>query len=113
VLAVKVLFFKILNLTGDSLEYIFWLVLAVTAVALVRRLGVINYLEAAFVAIMWFLSNLFFDLLITIQILGVGLLSKWQLWIGYIILMLAIFFFHKKRHVEIRKEQAAHHHGHH
>lgn len=112
-LAVKLVFFKIFSLSGGFIEYVYWAVLAIVGVALVRRLGVLNYLEAAFVAVVWFLFSLLFDFLVTRRFLGTGMFSLWQLWAGYLILMLAIFSFHKKRHVEIRKEQAKHRHEHH
>jgi hypothetical protein len=112
-LAVKLVFFKVFNVTSDGAEYFYWVVLAIVGVALVRRLAVINYLEAAFVALLWFLFNVFFDLIVTARFLGIGMFGKWQLWVGYLVLILSIFFFHRKRHVEIRKEQAAHHHDHH
>jgi len=112
-LGIKLLFFKAFGITDVFMEYAYWALIAVVVVAMARRLGVMNYLEAIFVAVTWFLANLFFDLIITGALLGYSMFTRWQLWVGYLIMMLSIFVFHKKRHVQIRKEQAAHHHGHH
>jgi hypothetical protein len=112
-LAVKLVLFKVFNSTGGAAEYFYWSVLALVGIAMVRRLGILNYLEAAFVAVVWFVFNVFFDLLIASRFLGLRMFGQWQLWAGYLIFMLSVFLFHRKRHVEIRREQAKHHHGHH
>lgn len=106
----KIFYFK--GSFGEGIVAQVWY-LAITAfivLVLVRRIGVITYLEAIFLAIFWFLADLFLELLITASISGVGMFKSLALWLGYLVLMLTVFLFHKKRHIQVRKEQHAHHH---
>lgn len=109
---VKVLFVNVWGLEDPVFEYVYWLLIGVVSIALVRRLGYINFLEAMLVAGFWFLIGLVLDFVITSPIVGFLIAGRWQVWVGYVVMMLAIFFFHKKRHIQVRQEQAAHH-GHH
>lgn len=112
-LALKLGYFKFgwLGPVGGVGDYAYFLLAMVIAAALVRRLGVINFLEAIMVMILWFAMDALLDLLFTAFILGLAMFGWWQLWAGYFFMLFAIFFFHKKRHIHIRHEQA--HHGHH
>jgi hypothetical protein len=110
----KIVFFKYLNWDNSGAQYLtYWVLIIIVAVALARRLGVINYLEAILASAVWFGFDVFFDLLFTSGFIGLGIFSKWQYWVGNLVMSLAVFLFHKKRHVEIRKEMAKLHHGHH
>ena len=104
----KFAWFAGLGAVGD---YVYFLLIAAIAAALVRRLGVINFLEAIMVLVLWFVLDALLDLLVTAFALGLGMFARWQLWAGYFFMMFAIFFFHKKRHIHVRHEQA--HSGHH
>lgn len=107
---IKVAFLKVFSLTNPYYEYVFWLLLVIFTISLSRRLGHINFLEAMLVAVFWFLVNLILDFIITSPFVGFLILGRWQVWVGYALMMLAIFFFHKKRHIQIRHEQEHHHH---
>lgn len=109
-LGLKILYFK-WEVFGNSLvsDSVYFFLIAVVAAAMVRRFGIINYLEGLFVMIFWFLVDACLDLLITAFILGLGMFLKWQLWVGYFVMMLVVLAFHKKRHVQIRHEQKHHH----
>jgi hypothetical protein len=109
---VKVLFINGYGLDTQAMEYLYWLLIAIVTIALVRRLGYINYLEAMLVAGFWFFIGLIMDFILTSPILGEIIASRWEVWVGYAVMLLVTFFFHKKRHIQVRKEQAAHH-GHH
>ncbi len=112
----KLVFFKLVGETEFFSEALYVLLTLVVVIACARRLGVINFLEAMFVAGLWFFLDIIFDLLITSNLASVSIFKSWHFWTGYLALLLGVFFFHKKRHVEIRKEHAAHkshHHGHH
>jgi hypothetical protein len=93
-------------------EIVFWALSAVIGAALVRRLGIINYLESFFTMLVWILSGAFFDLLITAAIAGLGIFFQPAYWGGFISMSLAIFLFHKKRHIHVRHELHSHGHGH-
>jgi hypothetical protein len=110
---VKVVFIKILDLDSRALEYVYWLLMAMFSIALARRLGAISFLEAMLVATFWFLVNVILDFLVTSIAVGFLILSRWEVWVGYAVMLVSIFFFHKKRHIVIRKELAAHHQEHH
>jgi hypothetical protein len=107
----KVVFFKYEILSDPNWQkYLFWVLSAVVAAAMVRRLGVINYLEAFFLVLVWTLGNLFGDLLITAAFVGYGMLAHMEYWGGVIAMALAIVLFHKKRHIHVRHELHAKHH---
>ncbi len=88
--------------------YIELALIAAASIAAVRRLGIINYLESVFAAICWWLFALIFDFLITSAFAGLGMFRDIHLWVGYLVMMLAIFLFHKKRHVQLRHEMNYH-----
>jgi hypothetical protein len=110
----KVIFFKFLNPDLITLNLLFWLLIAVFSIGLVRRLGVINYLEAFLACGIWLLFVLLTDFLLTSFALGLKVFLNPKIWLGDLVMLLAIVASHKKRHVEIRKEQAKKKaHGHH
>ncbi len=88
------------------------LVLAVT-LGCCRRLGVLNILEGGMVSVVWGIGILLADWLIVYNLLGLKIFTQGVFWISYLLVMAAIFFGHKKRHIQIRKELASHHGGHH
>ncbi len=102
------------SLFGSQLfaDIVFLVLTAAVAAAVVRRFGHISFLEVIFCSIMWVGGDLLLDLLVTSNFTGAGMFKFWQLWVSYAVLFLALIFFHKKRHIYIRREQAAHH-GHH
>lgn len=105
----KLLYFKdLLLVQGAWASTVFILAIAIISIALVRRLGVLNFLEAIFVLFFWFLLDLFLDLILTNLFTGISIFFKWQLWIGYLVLMFCVFVFHKKHHIHLRKERAGH-----
>lgn len=109
----KLIFFKYQVVDNSGLQWIiYWLLTAVVAAAMVRRLGVMNFFEAIFVIGLWVLGDMFSDLVLTSVFTGMDIFQSVNLWVGYGFQALAIFIFHKMRHIEIRKEQRAHHHGH-
>ncbi len=110
----KVWFFNNQVLSNPGLQsLVFWLLSAVLGAAIVRRLGILNYLEVFFIVIVWFLVDLFFDLIITSAYTGYKIFTSSDFWIVYLVLGLSVIFLHKKRHIQVRKEQHAHRHGHH
>ena len=107
----KLAFFKGLIFGGAFGNVLYWALTAVIVTAFVRRLGVINFLEAILVCFLWTVGNLLLDLLFVFHFTGSGMYKTWAYWIGLAVVLFFVFFFHKKRHVEIRHEHAAH--GHH
>lgn len=88
---------------------IFWLFNIVLSAAFIRRMGVLNFMEAFFIFLVWFLGGMFLDLLITSAFVGTAVFSQSAYWYGFLFMLLSIMFFHKKRHIHIRKELHARH----
>lgn len=109
----KLWFFKYEILSNAGWQNVlYWFLCAVITAAIIRRFGVINYLEAIFLIIVWILGNLFMDLLLLSAYIGLGIFSSVVYWIGHGILALSALLFHKKRHIHVRK-LLDHSHGHH
>jgi hypothetical protein len=93
-------------------QIVFWIIVAIVTAALIRRLGVMHYIECFFVSGVWVFTTLLADLFITSQVTSYNIFSKVSYWVSFFVIAFSAFLFHKKRHVQIRKEQAAHHgHG--
>ncbi|MBI5530180.1 MAG: hypothetical protein HY918_01635 [Candidatus Doudnabacteria bacterium] len=112
--AVKLWFFnhQIFSNSGWQ-EIAYWVLTAAVVAALSRRFGVLNYLEAFFLATVWSLGDALMDLLITSIYTGLGIFYTRAYWFGFLFLALGIILFHKKRHIHVRHELHAKHHGHH
>ena len=93
-------------------NWLFWAINIVLSVAFIRRIGVLNFMEAFFIFLVWFLGGLFLDLLITSAFVRVPVFIQNTYWYGYLFMLFSIMLFHKKRHIHIRKEMYAKH-GHH
>lgn len=102
----ELVFLNVLNPEALGIKILFWVLLGVVSIALVRRLGVLQYLESFFVILSWLVFSLIVDALFTQQFVAAGFWTNVAVWIGRLVSALAILFFHKKRHVEIRKELA-------
>ena len=98
-------------LSSQTQGIVFLGIVAVFSVALVRRFGVIHYLEAVTIIITWAVLDSITDLLLTSNFTSLSIFSNLTYWLGFLVLALAIMFFHKKRHLHIRKELHAKHHG--
>lgn len=107
---VKGLFLQLLTLDSFPVFIGYLVVTVVIAMACSRRLGVINYLEGAFVACLWMIGVLIADWILLYAVLKLPVFAGLKVWFGYLAVMAGIFFFHKKRHVHIRNQQAHHHH---
>ncbi len=106
----KVVYFQGNFFSGELSQYLYWGAILIVTTFLVRRLGVLNFLEAGAIAVFWFLAFLFLDFILVSGYLGMGMFSQGAFWVGHMCMMFAVFFFHNKRHIQIRKEHAAHHH---
>ena len=101
--------YEILSNSGWQ-NILYWLLAAVIAAAMVRRFGVIYFLEAIFLIIVWTLGDLLLDLMLLSIYTGLGIFSKMEYWVGFFIFALAVLFFHKKRHIHVRKLLQHSHH---
>lgn len=105
----KAWFFKYEIFANAGLQQVaFWLATAAVVAAIVRRFGTITFFEAFFVVFVWSLGNLLLDLLLLSPSTGLSIFSSTQYWWSFAVLIAAIMLFHKKHHIKIRHEQAAH-----
>ena len=100
----KTFFISFLNIETLVARIGLWVILAIIAIAVVRRMGVLNYLEAFLITIVWLVVSLLTDLVITTTLTGREVYTTWYFWISYLVVILAIIIFHKKSHVEVRKQ---------
>jgi hypothetical protein len=107
----KIVYFQDTIFSGGVSQYAYWGVILIITTFLVRRLGVLNFLEAGSIAVFWFLAFLFLDFILVSGYLGMGIFSQGAFWVGHMVMMFSVFFFHHKRHIQIRKQHQAH--GHH
>lgn len=102
----KVIFITVFNVDNAFIRYGMWVAIALIAIAVVRRMGVLNYLENIFLIVVWLITSLVVDFVITTFITGRDVYKTWYFWIAYVVMALAMFLFHKKSHVELRKMMA-------
>lgn len=93
-------------------QIIFWILTCVIIAAIVRRFGLISFLEAFFLIIVWTLGNLLLDLLLVSNYTGLSIFHTQGYWVSFLVMDASIFILHKKRHIHIRKELRAQAHGH-
>lgn len=100
---VKVIFIHYLNIDSYFFIALMWIVLSVVAIAIVRRMGVLNYFEAFFIAAVWTIASLIVDFIITTSVIGRDVYSTSYFWLTYLLIIVVVIMFHKANHVEIRK----------
>jgi hypothetical protein len=105
----KAWYFEQTILSGTTGYLVYFVLTGAVVAAIIRRFGVINYLESILLLGLWVLGNIFLDLFITVNLAGLDLVGNWQYWVGTVVAGLSVFLFHKKRHIQIRKEQHHHH----
>lgn len=99
----KVLFITSVNLDSGWMMTVFFVALAAEAIAISRRMGTLNYLEAFFLTAVWLILSLLVDLVITTNFTGRDVYTTLYFWMTYLVIALAVIIFHKKIHVEVRK----------
>lgn len=105
--AVKIFFIRSFDWESTMTHVLFWVIGCLWAIALVRRLGVITFLEAFVVCGVWIFLSVLLDSLITASLVGYGIFLDFHFLLGYFLIIVVMFFFHKKRHVAVRRELAA------
>lgn len=102
----KVVFLNQLNIDNLGVHIAFQVLLAVITIAVVRRMGTLNYIESFFLTAVWFFTLLIVDFVVTATLIGRDMYTTWPYWISYLVILLSIILFHKKMHVEVRKQNA-------
>lgn len=101
---IKIFFIEYIGAQSQYSMIAYWGISGVFAVGIIRRGGIINYLEAFAIGIVWTVFCLIFDYIILAGLFfGYTMFLHLYLWIGYFVVFAAIFLLHKKRHVHIRR----------
>ena len=109
----KLWFYKDVDFSGIGWQFFYCAVIVILAALLIRTVGVMNYLEAIFIAVVWLVLDFVVDALVTYPLSGIGIFSSALLWVGYSFMMLSVIVFHQKRHIAIRRGQWQDPHAHH
>ncbi len=99
----KVVFIHYLNIDNIMVKIAYFLALIIITIAVVRRMGVLNYLESFLIVIVWFVTMVLVDMAITSFLIGRDMYSHLYFYLSYLVVLLSIIFFHKALHVQVRK----------
>ena len=106
----KYLFFQVLGFTAAWSLWVYYILIIIFARVISRRLGVVNFLEAVFVSLIWLLMVLLLDSFVAKRFFSGEIFRSGNYWWAYFAVFWSVFFLHKKRHIQVRKEQAAQRH---
>ncbi|MDQ3018374.1 MAG: hypothetical protein M3Q64_00690 [bacterium] len=98
----KLFFINYLNIENVIIRYGMWAIIIIISIAIIRRMGTLNYLEAFFITIVWTITALLVDFALTSSFTGREVYKTWYFWLNYLMMILAIVIFHRKTHVQIR-----------
>jgi hypothetical protein len=101
----KVFFIGSLNMDNLVVVVLFYTALVLETIVVVRRMGVLNYIEAFFLAFVWLFTLLVVDFIVTSNWIGRDIYTTLNYWLTYLVIILALLIFHKKLHVQVRKSQ--------
>ncbi len=99
----KVFFINSLDLDNWVVMTAFFIALIITTIAVIRRMGILNYIESIFLVVVWLITTLIVDVAITVQVVGYDIYKTWYYWLTFVAIILAMMIFHKKLHVQVRQ----------
>jgi hypothetical protein len=102
----KVFFINSLNMDAWAIMVAFFVLLIVETIAVVRRMGTLNYVESFFLSGVWLITLLIVDYIITSRLIDEEIYTSMYYWMTYLVIILSVIFFHKKLHVQVRKANA-------
>ncbi len=102
----KVIFINYLDIDNLVVKILFFVVLIMITTAVIRRMGVINYLECFFTAIVWLIIMILVDMAVTSVLIGREMYHHVYFWLSYLAVVLSVILFHKALHVEVRRGNA-------
>lgn len=102
----KIVFIGSLNLESWVVTTAFFIALAIVAIATVRRMGILNYIETIFLLGIWILVSLIVDYVVVVSFTSLDIYKTWTYWLTYIVMILAVMLFHKAFHVQVRNANA-------
>lgn len=107
----KYLFFEVWGFSAAWQSWLYYILMILFVRVLARRFGVINFLEAIFIDLVWLLIILMLDSFIAKRFLGQEVFRTGNYWGSYLAVFVAMFFLHKKRHIQVRKLLKHSHYG--
>lgn len=99
----KLFSYNVLNIESVFIIIFIYLFILLGGIAMVRRIGIINYLESIIIIIVWLIFSLILDVFTFGFSYNLDVYTKPSFYGTYLIIITAVFFFHKKRHIDIRK----------
>ena len=99
----KFLLFGLFNSSLLPIQLIYLLFVFVISIAAARRLGILNYFEGIFGGLLWLVFQLILDYIFIVPFFGFQVFKYWYVWLGHGLMVFAVIFIHKKRHVLIRR----------
>ena len=102
----KVFFINTLNMDSWAIMVAFFVLLIVETIAVVRRMGTLNYIESFFLVGVWLITILIVDYAVTSRLIDDDLYTTLYYWMTYLAIILSLIIFHKKLHVQVRKANA-------
>lgn len=99
----KVFFFRSLDLGNNLVIALFYFAFVIVTIAIVRRLGILNYIESIFLSAVWLITSLLVDVVITATVVGYDMYQTWTYWLSLLVMIIVIISLHKKQHVQVRK----------
>ncbi|MBI3232268.1 MAG: hypothetical protein HYZ51_04280 [Candidatus Doudnabacteria bacterium] len=109
-LAEKYVFFELLGFAAPWQAWTYFLLIIIFVRIISGPLGVINFLEAIFAALVWLLLVVILDSAVAKRFLNPQIFQTSLYWYGFLAVLLSVFFLHRKRHIHIRKQLSAGHH---
>jgi hypothetical protein len=106
----KLFFYNTVDVYNPGWQFVYFAATAILAALFIRTVGIMNYLEAIFIAAVWLVFDFLVDSLVVYPLTGNRIFYLASFWLGYLFFLLFVFTLHKKRHIAIRRGELHEHH---
>ena len=100
---IKIFFIGSLDMDNGLIMAAYYAALVLVTIAVVRRMGILNYVESIFLVGVWFFTILIVDYVITASFIGWDIYKIWTYWLSLLVILLSVMIFHKALHVQVRR----------
>lgn len=100
---IKIFFIGSLDMDNGLIMAAYYTALVLVTIAVVRRMGILNYVESIFLVGVWFFTILIVDYVITASFIGWDIYKIWTYWLSILVILLSVMIFHKALHVQVRR----------
>lgn len=101
--ATKVIFIHYLVIDLLMVKIAFFVAIILITIAVVRRMGTLNYLESILLCVVWLVVTILVDMAITSFLIGRDMYGHWYYYLSIVAILVSVMVFHKSLHVEVRK----------